>query len=76
MQKIPGGFVMKTLTLAILSTAIVLTSCSSSKQTAASEYDDVDYNPLITQIIEVSSLKGSLPDPKLLKLGLLKHKLV
>jgi len=36
---------MKTLHLAILGTAIVLTSCSSSKQTAYSEYDDVYYNP-------------------------------
>ena len=45
MQKIPGGNVMKTLPLAILSTAIVLASCSSTKNTAASEYDDIYYNP-------------------------------
>ena len=36
---------MKTLSLAIISAAFVLASCSSSKQTAASEYDDVYYNP-------------------------------
>ena len=36
---------MKTLPLAIISAAIVLASCSSSKKTAATEYDDVYYNP-------------------------------
>ena len=36
---------MKTLSLAIISAAIVMASCSSSKHTAASEYDDVYYNP-------------------------------
>jgi len=36
---------MKTLSLAIISAAIVLASCSSSQQTASSEYDDVYYNP-------------------------------
>ena len=36
---------MKTLTLAIISTALVLASCSSSKYAASSEYDDVYYNP-------------------------------
>ena len=36
---------MKTLSLAIISAAIVLASCSSSKHTAATEYDDVYYNP-------------------------------
>ncbi|NOR34214.1 MAG: hypothetical protein GQ579_05990, partial [Bacteroidales bacterium] len=36
---------MKTLPLAIISAAIVLASCSSSKQTTATEYDDVYYNP-------------------------------
>ncbi len=45
MQKIPGGNVMKTLPLAIIGAAIVLASCSSSKQAASSEYDDVYYNP-------------------------------
>ena len=45
MQKIPGGNIMKTLSLAIISAAIVLASCSSSKQTAATDYDDVYYNP-------------------------------
>ena len=36
---------MKTLALAITATAIILASCSSSKYSAASEYDDVYYNP-------------------------------
>ena len=45
MQKIPGGYIMKTLSLAIISAAIVLASCSSSKYAAATEYDDVYYNP-------------------------------
>jgi hypothetical protein len=45
MQKIPGGNVMKTLPLAIIGAAIVLTSCSSAKYAASSEYDDVYYNP-------------------------------
>ena len=45
MQNKPGGYVMKTLSLAIISAAIVLASCSSTKNTAASEYDDVYYNP-------------------------------
>ena len=36
---------MKTLPIAIISAVIVLASCSSTKQTAASEYDDVYYNP-------------------------------
>jgi len=49
MQKIPGGNVMKTLSLAIISAAIVLASCSSTKQTAFSEYDDVYYNPNNTE---------------------------
>ncbi len=45
MQKIPGGNVMKTLSLAIISVAIVLASCSSPRYAASSEYDDVYYNP-------------------------------
>ncbi|MCK4749253.1 MAG: hypothetical protein KAT15_19505, partial [Bacteroidales bacterium] len=36
---------MKTLPLAIIGAALVLASCSSSKNTASSEYDDVYYNP-------------------------------
>ena len=36
---------MKNLTLAIISTAIVLASCSSSQKSASAEYDDVYYNP-------------------------------
>ena len=36
---------MKTLSLAIISTAIVLASCSSMRPAASSEYDDVYYNP-------------------------------
>jgi hypothetical protein len=36
---------MKTLTLAIISTAIVLASCSTMRPAAYSEYDDVYYNP-------------------------------
>ena len=43
--KIPGGNIMKTLTFAILSSAIVLASCSSSRYAASSEYDDIYYNP-------------------------------
>jgi len=49
MQKIPGGNIMKTLPLAIVSAAIVLASCSSSKQAAYSEYDDVYYNPNLAE---------------------------
>ena len=45
MQKIPGGNVMKTLSTAIIGTAIILASCSSAKYAASSEYDDVYYNP-------------------------------
>ena len=40
---------MKTLPLVILSTAVVLASCSSSKYAASSEYDDVYYNPNVAQ---------------------------
>ena len=36
---------MKTLPLAIISSAIVLASCSSARYAATSEYDDVYYNP-------------------------------
>ena len=36
---------MKTLTLAILSAAIILSSCSSTKKAATSNGDDVYYNP-------------------------------
>ena len=36
---------MKTLPLAIITVAIVLASCSSSKYAASSDYDDVYYYP-------------------------------
>ncbi len=49
MQKIPGGNIMKTLPLAFIGVAILLASCSSSRYTAASEYDDVYYNPDLGQ---------------------------
>jgi hypothetical protein len=49
MQKIPGGNIMKTLPLAIITLAIVLASCSSSKYAASSDYDDVYYDPNVAQ---------------------------
>jgi hypothetical protein len=45
MHKIPGGNIMKTLSLALITAAFVLASCSTTKQAASAEYDDVYYNP-------------------------------
>ena len=36
---------MKTLTIALLGSALILASCSSSRYIASREYDDVYYNP-------------------------------
>ena len=53
---------MKTLQLAIIGTAIILTSCSSSKQTASSEYDDIYYNPeKVAQEAEATPQYQSVP---------------
>ena len=40
---------MRTLPLAIITLAIVLASCSSSKYAASSDYDDVYYDPNVAQ---------------------------